>query len=586
MFFFYDILVYSRSLEEHLEHLRLVFEKLREEGLYCNRKKCAFGHTQVEYLGHIVSKEGVMADPTKVAAMLTWPIPKNIRELRGFLGLTGYYRKFVQGYGKIAKPLTDLLKKDSFVWSDGRTGAFKQLQQVMTQVPVLALPNFSKEFTVETDASGHGVGAVLMQEGRPIAYFSQVLGTRAQLKSVYERELMAIVMAVQKWRPYLLGKKFRVITDQKSLKFLLEQRVIEGDHQRWVSKLSGYDFEIVYRPGKENGVADALSRRGEGVAIAQLTASISSVHSGLEDELQQDLYLTNLRNRIEAKEDGLQGYSVVNGVVLFNRRVVIPRNSPWVEKLFQEYHAGSVGGHGGTQKTYQRLASEFYWAGMKADVAKRVAECDVCQRNKSSNLAPAGLLQPLNLPERIWEDITMDFLEGLPRSEGFSVVFVVVDRLSKSAHFIPLKHPFTAASVAGAFIREVVRLHGIPRSIVSDRDKVFLSLFWREIFKQQGTVLKRSTAYHPQTNGQTEVVNRSCFTSQRPKSWVKWLPWAKYWYNTSYHSSLRTTPFRMLYGRDPPTLLRYDHGSAVTFEVDRYLLERDELLAELKGSLL
>lgn len=191
------------------------------------------------------------------------------------------------------------------MWSDEAAGAFKRLQQVMTQVPVLALPDFSKEFTVETDASGHGVGAVLMQEGRPIAYFSQVLGTRAQHKSVYERELMAIVMAVQKWRPYLLGRKFTVITDQKSLKFLLEQRVIEGDHQKWVSKLSGYDFEILYRPGKENGVADALSRRGEGVAIAQLTASISTVHSGLEDELRQDAYLTNLRNRIEAKEDGL-----------------------------------------------------------------------------------------------------------------------------------------------------------------------------------------------------------------------------------------------------------------------------------------
>ncbi|GJR81588.1 putative mitochondrial protein, partial [Tanacetum coccineum] len=313
------------------------------------------------------------------------------------------------------------------------------------------------------------VGAVLMQEGRPIAYFSQVLGTRVQLKSVYERELMAIVMAVQKWRPYLLGRKFTVVTDQKSLKFLLDQRVIEGDHQRWISKLSGYDFEIVYRPGKENGFADALLRRGEGVAFAQLTTSISSIHSGLEDELRQDSYLTNLRNRIEAKEDGLQGYSVVNGVVLFNHRVVLPQESTWVEKLFQEYHGGQIGGYRGAQKTYQRLASEFYWTGMKTDIAKRVAECDVCQRNKSSNLAPA------------------------------------------------------AASVAGAFIREVVRLHGILQSIVSDRDK-------------------------------------------RPKAWVKWLPWVEYWYNTSYHLSLQTTPFRLLYGQDPPALLRYDHGSAVTYE--------------------
>ncbi|GKA93133.1 abscisic acid 8'-hydroxylase 4 [Tanacetum coccineum] len=315
---------------------------------------------------------------------------------------------------------------------------------------------------------------------------------------------MAIVIAVHKWKPYLLGRKFTVITDQKSLKFLLEQWVIEEDHQRWISILCGYDFEIMYRPGKENG----------------------------------DSYLTNLRNWIEDKEDGLQGYSVVNGVVLFNRRVVIPQESHWVGKLFQEYHGGQVGGHEGTQKTYQRLASEFYWTGMKADVAKRVAECDVCQRNKSSNLVPAGLLQPLNMPECNWKDITMDFAEGLPRSKGFSVVFVVVDRLSKSAHFIPLKYPFTGDSVAGAYIREVVRLHGIPQSILLDRDK-------------------------------------------RLKAWVKWLPWAEYWCNTSYHSSLQTTPFRVLYGRDPPTLLRYDHGSAVTFEGDRYLVERNELMVKL-----
>ncbi|GJS62845.1 ty3-gypsy retrotransposon protein [Tanacetum coccineum] len=424
------------------------------------------------------------------------------------------------------------------------------------------LPDVLRNLLIETDALGLGLGGGGgIDAGRAPLIISAVLGSH-------------------------------VVTDQKSLKFLLDQRVIEGDHQRWISKLSGYDFEIVYRPGKENGFADALSRRGEGVAFAQLTTSISSVHSGLEDELRQDSYLTNLRNRIEAKEDGLQGYSVVNGVVLFNRRVVLPQESPWVEKLFQEYHGGQIGGYRGTQKTYQRLASEFYWTGMKVDIAKRVAECDVFQRNKSSNLAPAGLLQPLNLPERIWEDITMDFVEGLPRSEGFSVVFVVVDRLSKSAHFIPLKHPFTAASVAGAFIREVVRLHGIPQSIVSDRDKVFLSLFWREIFKQQGTVLKRSTAYHPQTDGQTKVVNRSleiylrCFTSQRPEAWVKWLPWAEYWYNTSYHLSLRTALFHVLYGQDLPALLRYDHGSAVTYEVDRYLVERDELMVELKGSLL
>ncbi|GKC97849.1 putative mitochondrial protein [Tanacetum coccineum] len=270
----------------------------------------------------------------------------------------------------------------------------------------------------------------------------------------------------------------------------------------------------------------------------------------------------------------------------------IPRTSELIPLLFREMHGGVMGGHEGTQKTYQRLSREFFWIGMRRDVAKLVAECGVCQRNKHSNLSPAGLLQPLSLPQRIWEDLTMDFVDGLPKSKGYSVIMVVVDRLSKSAHFAPLKHPYTAASVATVFLREIIRLHGVPKSIVSDRDRVFVSHFWRELFKYQGTTLKRSTAYHPQTDGQSEVVNRSletylrCFASSRPKEWVKWLSWAEYWYNTSYHSGICTTPFKALYGRDPPSMLTYDHGTALTFEVDQYLQERDRMLEELKRQFL
>ncbi|GKC97649.1 putative mitochondrial protein [Tanacetum coccineum] len=247
-----DILVYSHTMDEHREHLKVVFGCLRAEQLFCNRKNCVFGQKRVDYLGHIITGDGVKADPSKISAMLDWPMPRTLRDLWGFLGLTGYYQKFVRGYGKVA----------------------------VTLIPVLALPDFLKRFIVETDASGHGTGAVLMQEGKPIAYFSLVLGLRAQMKFVYERELMAIVMAVQKWRPYLLGRQLTVITDQKSLKFLLEQRAMPGEHQRWVSKLSSYDFEIIYRPGKENGAADALSRRGDNTNLGML--SVAS--KGLSDE--------------------------------------------------------------------------------------------------------------------------------------------------------------------------------------------------------------------------------------------------------------------------------------------------------------
>lgn len=586
--FFDDILIYSGDVDSHREHLRQVLQVLRDNRLVANRKKCTFGQHQLEYLGHLISKEGVSADPNKIKDMLQWPEPKTVKGLRGFLGLTGYYRKFVKDYGKIAWPLTEQLKKDSFHWDEAARIAFEQLKKAMTTVPVLAVPNFNDTFVLETDASGKGIGAVLMQQGRPIAYMSQTLSDRAQRKSVYERELMAIVLAIQKWRHYLLGRHFKVHTDQKSLKFLADQRLMGEDQQKWVTKLMGFDFEIKYKPGKENSAADGLSRQ---MQCMMLTTIHCPTWDGLDEEVLADPKLRIVVQDLLVQPDLYKGYQLKKGRLFYKDRIVLPKTSPRTSTILHEFHDSAVGGHSGYFRTYKRVSNLVFWEGMKRDIQAYVQACEVCQRNKYQTLSPGGLLQALPIPNQVWQDISMDFIGGLPKVQGIDTVMVVVDRLTKYAHFIPLSHPFTAKDIAALFTKEIIRLHGFPASIVSDRDKVFLSTFWTELFKQAGTKLKYSSAYHPQSDGQTEVVNRCleaylrCLTGHKPKQWPSWLTWAEYWYNTNYHSSIKTTPFQALYGRDPPILIKGDVQESSVEEVSQLMAQRNTMLEEMKEQL-
>jgi transposase InsO family protein len=264
-------------------------------------------------------------------------------------------------------------------------------------------------------------------------------------------------------------------------------------------------------------------------------------------------------------------------------------------QVLQFVHSDPMAGHSGYDKTLQRARRDFYWKGMRKEIKRFIREYDVCQQNKHDNTRPAGLLQPLLVPNRIWTDITMDFIEGLPLSQGQSVILVVVDRLSKYSHFTALSHPYSAAKVAQLFIHHVFKLHGMPQSIVSDRDPTFTSQFWRELFRLQGTSLKLSTSYHPQTDGQTEVVNKSlenylrCFTQDIPKDWTHWLPWAEYWYNTSWHSSIRMTPYEAVYGVPPPRLLSYVSGTtrveARVVPVEEVLHNREQIIRLLQHNI-
>jgi hypothetical protein len=480
--------------------LQQVLSVLLENCFVANQAKCKFGCKQIDYLGHIISGEGVAVDPEKMRCILEWPEPKNVKGVRGFLGLTGYYRKFIKDYGKIVKPLTELTKKDNFVWGTEAIAAFKLMKIIMTSPPVLVLPNFSIPFEVECDAAGRGIGAVLMQQRKPVAFFSKALSQGNLAKSVYEKELMALVLCIQHWRHYLLGKQFTVYTDHKSLKHFLQQRITSPDQQCWLAKLLGYQFEVKYKPGMENRAADALSRCYDEAEFSTLVSYPQWTDSQkLLDEVKADPYIQKIIQEVESNPAARPGYSVNHGVLFYHGRLVLSPQSTSIPLLLEEHHGTPTGGHSGFLRTYRKLADTLYWVGMQKSVRDFVRTCDTCQRQKYAATTPGGLLQPLPVPNGVWEDLSLDFITGLPKSRGYEAVLVVVDRLSKYSHFILLKHPYTAKSIAELFVKEIVRLHGIPKSLISDRDPLFVSNFWLELFKLQGTKLQMSSAYHCDT---------------------------------------------------------------------------------------
>ncbi|MCH79797.1 Ty3/gypsy retrotransposon protein, partial [Trifolium medium] len=586
--FFDDILVYSQSWHSHLEHLEWVLQVLQTHELYAKLSKCSFGQKEVDYLGHIVSGSGVKMDANKINDVLQWPVPKNIKQLRGFLGLTGYYRRFIKAYAQMAGPLTDLLRKDAFVWSPEAELAFNQLKKAITTAPVLKLPDFTKPFILETDASGTGVGAVLGQQGNPIAYFSKKLSPRRQKQSAYIRELLAITEALAKFRHYLLGHKFIIKTDQKSLKSLLDQSLQTPEQQAWLHKFIGFDFQIEYKPGKENIPADALSR----MYMLSWSEAKPQFLQALSTALQTDNEMLNIMKACQQQEEEYKLYSVRDGLLLWKDKLVIPNKPELINQILTEFHTSHIGGHAGITRTIARIQAQFFWKNMRDDIKNFVQQCIICQQAKAVHTKPAGLLQPLPIPTQVWEDIAMDFITGLPNSFGFTVIMVVIDRLTKYSHFVPQKTDYTSKSVAEAFMTNIAKLHGIPKSIVSDRDKVFTSGFWQHLFKLQGTTLAMSTSYHPQTDGQSEILNKClemylrCFTFQQPKTWCKVLALAEYWYNTAFHTSAGMTPFQALYGREPPAMVRYVAQPADLVNVKDHLLQRDAIIEQLRNNLL
>ena len=469
----------------------------------------------------------------------------------------------------------------------------------MTSAPILIIPTSGEPLVIYSDASKVGLGAILMQNGKVVAYASRQLKDHEKNYPTHDLEMAAVVFALKIWRHYLYGVKCEIYTDHKSLKYIFTQKELNMRQRRWLELVKDYDCEILYHPGKANSVADALSRKEE---VRLMTIQV--FHPKLQEEINElelEIMIGSLANLTIQPTifDGMKGAQELDpdlvkitnevregkettftlsedGILHLDGRLCVPNDEEMRKQILSEAHNTPYSVHPGATKMYQDLRKHFWWNGMKKDVAEYVSKCLTCQKVKAEHRHPAGELQPIELPEWKWDQITMDFVVGLPRTvEGYDAIWVVVDRLTKTAHFIPIKVTFSVERLAEIYVASIVRLHGVPLSIISDRDARFTSQFWRCVQRTLGTQLKFSTAFHPQTDGQSERtiqtledMLRSC-VMDFGGSWNKKLPLIEFSYNNSYQASLGMAPYEALYGRKCRSPVHwYETGQASLDQTD------------------
>lgn len=553
-----DIVVYSGTIEEHLHHLREVFQILRDNHLFVKKEKCSFGQTQINFLGHVIGSGKIRMDMEKVKAIRDWNTPKNVSQLRSFLGLANYYRRFIRDYSKRAVALTNLLKQDrTWEWDRQCEASFQDLKLAVTKDPVLALPDITKPFEVQTDASDYALGGVLLQDGHPVAYESRKLNDTESRYSAQEKELLAIVHCLRVWRHYLLGSRVLVKTDNAAASHFLTQKMLTSKQSRWQEKLAEFDLVLEYKPGRTNNVADALSRRVD-LAVLTHTGPSHTILEKIKAGLQTDPQVKAITELI--KQGKTRRFWIKDGAILTTgNRLYVPRTSGLRKELLRECHDTHWAGHPGWRRTLALLERGYYWPQIQEDVMAYVRTCLICQQDKVERNRPIGLLEPLPVPTRPWESVSMDFITGLPKVEDFRCILVVVDRFSKYVTFVPTGLTCTAEDTAQLFLKHVVKYWGLPENIVSDRDARFTGKFWKELFKLLGSKLNMSTSQHPQSDGQTERFNSMLeeylrhFVSANQKNWVGLLDVAQFCFNLQKSSATHSSPFQLVTGQQPLT---------------------------------
>jgi transposase InsO family protein len=568
-----DIIVYAPNFQEHQIRLRKVLRCIRGAGLTLNSNKCAFGKKKLTILGHLLDQHGIYPDPQKIAAVAKFPEPESIADVRSFLGLCSYYRRFIKNFADIAKPLHDLLRKDAkFSWFTPQKESFSTLRKLLTSGPVLGhfLPD--AETRIHADASGYGIGAVLVQvqEGqeRPIAYASRSLSAAEMNYSTTEKECLAVIWAISKFRPYLFGNPFTIVTDHHALCWLANVKDPSGRLARWSLRLQEYDIKIVYKSGRKHSDADSLSRKPLVETVVENSDEIPFL-AAITDYGKEQLKDKQLKSIIETlkRGDEYQSYQMRDGVLY--KRNYDPMGQQWLlvipkqirGDILKSLHDAPTAGHLGFAKTYDRIKRKYYWPGLYGSTRRYVSHCRECQRRKSPPQRPPGQLQPIKPPDVPFAKIGIDLLGRFPVTrEGNRWIIVGTDYLTRFTvtRALPTSE---AIEIAKFIVEEIILKHGAPREMISDRGRSFLSNLVRDINQLCQTSHLLTTAYHPQTNGLTERFNKtladmlSMYVDVDQRNWDTILPFVTFAYNSSKQDTTGFSPFFLVHGRDIQTPL-------------------------------
>lgn len=565
-----DVIIISQDFDSHLETLDKVFNLLHDAGLLVSFDKCQFCRPELKYLGYVVDELGLRPDPEKVQAILNIPPPRNVKEIRRFIGTASYYRRFVPQFSTVIAPLCRLTKKNvKWSWSPECEKSFKALKEQLVTAPILTCPDFSRTFYIQTDASAYGVGCVLTQffdEGeKVICYLSRSLTAQERKYSSVERELIAVIWSLEKLRHYVEGFHFKVITDCHSLLWLHRLKDPQGRLARWTLRLQPYDFEVIHRKGSDHAVPDLLSRAVP-VSVDSVDVSISLDR---EDEHTTDKWYIKMLKRVQNNPLQYPLWRTHNGNQLYKYvrprypelthpgdewRLVVPKERRL--SVIKSAHDSPSCGHVGVYKTEARISTKYYWPKLKADVSRYIRHCEICIRTKPEQKAPAGhMLSKVVTATRPWQLISADLIGPLPRtSKGYSFILVVCDNFSKFVLTFPLRSA-TANSIVRAIEDYVILIFGAPNTMIVDNGRQFTSKLFKAMAKTYNIKVAYTANYHPQCNP-TERVNRvvksmlTAYVSENHTTWDQYLFKIAYAIRSSKHEVTGLTPNFVNFGRE------------------------------------